>query len=45
MIEVVTVIVITLVALAFIARYVYRQLTNPCRGCSGKSCDGCHHKR
>lgn len=44
MIEMVVVIAVGLVALVFIANYVYNQLTNPCRGCSDKSCDGCRNK-
>ena len=41
MIQVAVIAVVTILAILFICRYIFRELTDPCRGCASKECKGC----
>ena len=41
MIQVAVIVVVTILAILFICRYIFRELTDPCRGCASKECKGC----
>ncbi|MBP3644443.1 MAG: DUF1972 domain-containing protein [Alistipes sp.] len=41
MIQTTVIVVVTILAILFICRYIFRELTDPCRGCASKECKGC----
>lgn len=41
MIQVAVIVVVTALAILFICRYIFRELTDPCRGCASKECNSC----
>lgn len=41
MIQLAVIVVVTTLATLFLGRYIFHQLSDPCRGCSSKECQGC----
>ena len=41
MIQIAVIVVVTILAIIFIGRYIFRELSDPCHGCASKECKGC----